>query len=102
MSLIKIWKNKGKIAEGIMNSIFKSEHVEEIAAERMKICMECPSIDHEGKKCAVPGTQPCCGACGCSLHLKQRSLSSFCDEGRWDAVVTEEEEDAIKEQINNK
>jgi hypothetical protein len=99
-TLIQIWKNKGKIAEGVANSVFKKAHVEEIADERMKICMGCPFIDHKGTKCAIPGTQPCCGACGCSLHLKQRSLSSFCDEGKWGAVLTHEEEDMLKKKLN--
>lgn len=100
-TLIQIWKNKGKIAEGVANSVFKKAHVEEIAEARMKICMGCSFIDHEGSKCAVPGTQPCCGACGCSLHLKQRSLSSGCDEGFWDAVLTDQEESMVKSNIKD-
>jgi hypothetical protein len=37
------------------------------------------------------GTQPCCGECGCSLHLKQRSLTSYCDLGKWNAITEENE-----------
>lgn len=99
-TLIQIWKNKGKIIEGVANSVFKKAHVEEIANERMKICMGCPFVDLKGEKCAVPGTQPCCGVCGCSLHLKTRSLSSFCDEHKWEAVLTEEEESLLKSNLN--
>jgi hypothetical protein len=40
----------------------------------------------------VPGTQPCCSKCGCSLSLKLRSLSSECPVGKWDAYFTEEQE----------
>jgi hypothetical protein len=104
MSLIKIWKNKGKIYEGIKNSIFKQEHIEEIAADRMSKCRECPHIDNEGSKCELPGTAPCCGLCGCKLSLKTRSLSSACaDEGneRWKAVLTEDEEDKLNENLHN-
>ncbi len=100
LSLIKIWKNKDKIYEGIKNSIFKQEHIEEIAAERIALCQTCPHIDLDGIKCEVPGTKPCCGLCGCSLALKTRSLSSDCADDnniRWKAVLTEEEDD----QLNN-
>ena len=64
--VIKIWKEKNKILEGIRNNIFKKADVEHIAAERMEICSTCPHLDTEGSKCMVPGTGPCCGLCGCS------------------------------------
>lgn len=98
-NLIKIWKNKGKILEGITNKVFKKEHVEVIANERMEICKKCPNIDLSGKSCTVPGTQPCCSVCGCSLSLKTRSLSSSCDNNFWTAVLSDEEADALNKQI---
>lgn len=99
-SLIRIWKNKGKILEGIKNSIFKQEHIEEIAKLRNYICEVCPHLDTKGDKCAIPGTQNCCSLCGCSLKLKLRSLSSACDDGRWNAELTPQEEDQLNEQLN--
>lgn len=99
-NLIKIWKNKDKILEGIKNSVFTSEHVEEIAKERDSICQSCPFIDRSGSSCIVPGTQPCCGKCGCSLHFKQRSLSSSCDDRRWDAVLSQDEDDNLTNSLN--
>lgn len=104
-ALKTIWSNKTKIFEGVKNSIFKSEHVEEIAAARMEICNACPHIDHEGDSCLVSGTQPCCGKCGCSLKLKLRSLSSQCgdeENPRWLALLSPEEEQALKEEIDYK
>lgn len=104
MNLIKIWKNKGKILEGVKNNIFKQEHIEDIADERLTECYRCPFIDIAGKKCEVPGTQPCCGKCGCSLALKVRSLSSGCgdeENPRWNPVLTDEEADSIDEQLGN-
>lgn len=98
--LIKVWKNKGKILEGIKNKIFKQDHIEEIATARMEICNSCDLIDREGGSCTLPGSQPCCSACGCCLSLKTRSLSSACDKGKWEAVVSEEEADAIVDVIN--
>ena len=97
--LSQIWNNRTAILEGIKNNAFKNEHVEQIAAERMAICQKCPSLDTEGSECMVPGTQPCCGKCGCSLQLKLRSLSSDCgdeENPRWHALLSQEEEDALE------
>jgi hypothetical protein len=99
-NLIRIWKNRNQIAEGIKNNIFKSEHVEEIASVRNEICNACEFIDTVGSKCAMPGTQPCCSECGCSLKLKTRSLSSDCPKGFWHAELTEEEEAIVNQQLN--
>jgi len=101
MNLLKIWKNKGLILEGIKNNIFKTEHVEEIAQERLSICMSCDEIDKEGKSCEMPGTQPCCGLCGCSLAIKVRSLSAECDLKKWKAELSEKEEDELNNYLEN-
>lgn len=102
-NIIKIWKNKGQILEGITNSIFKKEDVEEIAQHRMQICNKCDLLDEEGEGCTVPGTQPCCnekkGGCGCSLSLKTRALSSDCPLGKWEAILSEEEEDKLNQKL---
>lgn len=103
LSIIQIWKAKNQIYEGIKNKVFKKEHVEDIAARRLRTCESCPHIDKDGSKCAVPGTKPCCGLCGCSLALKTRSLSSECadeENKRWKAVLTDEEQDKLYEDIN--
>lgn len=93
--VIRAWKEKNKILEGIRNRIFKKADVEHIAAERMAICDTCYFLDNSGESCLVPFTQPCCKACGCSLGLKTRALSAFCDKGKWDAVLTEDEQEAM-------
>lgn len=89
-----------------MNSIFKKEDVEEIAAHRLSICKGCNLFDNTGDGCIMPGTQPCCdernGGCGCSLSLKTRSLSSECphpDGAKWHAELSEEEEDKLNEKL---
>jgi hypothetical protein len=91
-SLTKIWKNRKQILEGITNSIIRDEFVETVAKERMNICNSC---EVKGDKCAVPGTQPCCNDCGCSLAFKTRSLSSNCPQDKWAALMSEEEEDKL-------
>lgn len=58
----------------------------------MKICNLCPLLDAKGDKCGVPGTQPCCSECGCSLALKLRSLESSCPYPggpKWEAATNE-------------
>lgn len=103
--LIKIWKNKGQILEGIANSVFKKEHVEEIAQERMAICKMCSLYTMDNEGCIVPGTTPCCnqtmGGCGCSLNIKTRSLSSSCplSPPKWEAILSEEEEDFLNKNL---
>lgn len=99
----KIWQSRSQILEGFKNNLFKSEHIEQIAEERFAICKACPFIDLEGSDCLVPGTQPCCSKCGCSLKLKIRSLSSSCgdeENPRWKALITEDEETEIKIGVN--
>ena len=100
-NLLEIWKDKGKILEGIKNSVFKKEHVEEIAAQRDAICQSCDLIDRTGDKCFMPGTQPCCGVCGCSLQFLQRSMSSKCEAGKWNAVLTDEEDNELTDYLDN-
>lgn len=102
-NILKIWKSKGQIIEGITNSIFKKEDVEEIAAHRLSICKGCELFDETGDGCMVPGTHPCCneklGGCGCSLAFKTRALSSDCPTGKWVAELTEEEETKLNEKL---
>ncbi len=99
-NLITIWKNKGKILEGIKNNIFRNEHIEDIANQRLEICKECNSWDTDGKSCVIPGTAPCCKECGCKMSFKARSLSAECDLGKWDSILTEDEEDLLNENLN--
>jgi len=94
MLIIKLWKNKWKILEGLWNRTFRKMHVEKVFQQRLKICAVCPHLDSQGAECYIPGTAPCCGKCGCELATKLRSLSSGCgdeENPRWDAV--EEDED---------
>lgn len=100
MSILKVWKNKGKILEGIKNRLFTTDDIREVAEHRLEVCNKCPHLDTEGSNCYVPGTQPCCSLCGCSMGLKAYAMSAECDDGRWQAVMTEEQEDELNEQLN--
>jgi hypothetical protein len=100
-TLLEVWKKRNKILEGIKNSVFTNEHIEELAASRNAICQECEFIDREGVKCFMPGTQPCCGVCGCSLKFLQRSPSSECEKEKWLSVMSEDEEIELLNKLEN-
>ena len=78
--------------EGVKNSIIRDKFVEKVAEERSKICNACTRKDIKCSSCVMPGTQPCCNLCGCSLTFKLRSLSSACPDLIWEAFITEEDE----------
>lgn len=95
-----IWKNKWLILEGIFNYYFTRKKIKRVAMWRIEICESCPLIDIKGSKCEMPGTQPCCGDCGCSLAYKTHSMSSACPRGRWFAIMSEEDEDMLNEKLD--
>ena len=103
-TLGKIFKARKQILEGVVNSIKRDEFVETVAEYRNKICDDC---EYKGDDCAVPGTGPCCGACGCALKFKIRSLASICgavekgEDPKWLPVLSQEEEVKLDEKIRN-
>lgn len=100
-TLGKIWKARKQIQEGAFNLIKKDEFVETVAEYRMNICKGC---EHFDGKCAVPGTGPCCGACGCSLKVKVRSLSTVCglielkEDPKWFPALSSKDEEKLEAQ----
>lgn len=100
--LIRIWKKKGKILEGIKNSIFKKEDIEVIAQERMIACNNCPYIGRRDEDCEF-GFGPCCTICGCVLGYKLRVMSESCphpDGPLWSAELSEEESEELNKKIS--
>jgi len=97
MNFKNLWNNFFQILEGVSNNINKKEDVEKIAKKRLEICSKCEHQDKTGEQCLVPGTQPCCGICGCKLAFKTRSLSSECPhpDKKWKAVMSVEKEDEL-------
>ena len=92
-------KNIKEVYEGVKNSMFKRDYVEQIADHRWQICKECEYLDTDGKDCAAPGTQPCCADCGCSLAFKTRALSSSCPKSKWKELMSEQEEKILFDQL---
>jgi|TARA_A200000159_G_C7238591_1_gene303522 hypothetical protein len=93
--LLNAVKHLDKVYEGVKNSIWKDEFVEDIANDRYKKCTSCAMFDVKGLHCAMPKSQPCCASCGCSLAFKVRSLSSSCPLGHWPEVMSQEDEDKL-------
>ena len=97
-TLGKIFKARKQILEGVVNTVLRDEFVETVAEYRNSICNTC---EYKGNDCSVPGTGPCCGACGCSLKIKVRSLTSACgaiekgEDPKWLPVVNRETEERL-------
>jgi hypothetical protein len=107
-NVIRIWKNKGQILEGVVNKVFKKDHIEEIASERFAICESniCGMFDADGSsERAVAKGKPSCAGCGCALEFKTRCLSCHChlkDVGQhplWVDVITPVEETILIERM---
>lgn len=71
------------IIRGWFRLIFPTDKIEKLSKERMAICNSCEFIDRKGSKCAVSGTQPCCGECGCPLKSATRSKDYTCPKNKW-------------------
>ena len=102
--LRKIWKEKSKILEGVVNSVFIRQEIEKVAITRQAICENntCGYYDKEGssENTFIKGS-PGCGICGCNIRFMTHSMSSQCslkDLGLtplWKAELTQEEEDSL-------
>jgi len=108
-NLLKVWKSKGQILEGIVNNIFKQDDIEAVAIERASICESnaCGLYDKDGssEKAFVKGS-PACGGCGCNIQLKTRCMACDCylkDIGEhplWVAVLSPAEEQVLRERLD--
>lgn len=63
-----------EIISGWKNYMFKSESVEKVAKERLKICVSCIELNNETNRCKK---------CGCPISAKVRSLKSKCPLNNW-------------------
>lgn len=108
-SLLRAWKSKNQILEGIVNKIFKNDDIEQIAEERLAICETnlCGYYDADGSsERAVMKGKPSCAGCGCALELKVRCMSCHChlkDEQQhplWEAILSPAEETLLRERLN--
>lgn len=101
-----VWK---EVFEGWKNSIIPSkelkEKIEETAQERLLICQDCiynsnrARIELEYKSIRIDYH---CTQCQCPLNKKTRCLSCECPLQKWTRVLTDDENQEIKNQLNIK
>ena len=61
----------------------------------MEICNNCP---HHSKHHNTPLRPDAhCTHCGCTLSAKTKCLSCACPIGKWEALLTEQQEEEIKQ-----
>lgn len=62
-----------EIVKGWKNYMFPNKDVEELATERMEICITCDKLSNRNY----------CGICGCYMPTKVRSVKSKCGDKKW-------------------
>lgn len=89
--------NWAHIYEGWKNHLLPSgdlkEKILETSIERLAICRKC---EWNSKVAGKHGPERCLD-CGCPLQAKTKCLSCYCElpNAKWDAVLTEEQEEEI-------
>ena len=87
--------NPLNIAQGFWNQIFKTDGVEKLAEERLKICEKCPARVYSKslgfrcsgkKKIRNVETGQLVRGCGCILAAKSRATGDECPAAKWKAV----------------
>ena len=93
---ISVWKkflkHRKEIFDGIKHNVVPTKSIRFIAKYRMSICKSCEHYSYNKQDCLIPGTEPCCKLCGCSLDLKTYSLSSSCPMNKWTQIISEEKD----------
>ena len=78
------------IVDGFTNYKFPDDRTERVAKYRASICAKCPFAEYSkaiktvsfGERIKeVKGMY--CGACGCSLSAKVRSMNDWCPKYKW-------------------
>ncbi len=110
--LKKAWDNLPQIAEGFYNAyVSQNKEIREEVMRRKAICEinVCGHYDAEGAgdNVILPG-KPACGLCGCNIPAKPACLSCTCsladifEEPLWGPVMTQEQEDHLRETLRIK
>ncbi len=80
--LKRIWENRINILQGLVNRVFSSKEVRELANKRLEKCNPCEfNSENSPVKDNIPYKH--CMKCGCSLGLKPYSKDSKCPIGKW-------------------
>ena len=95
--------NFKQILEGWRNNTIPPSHLKDLikttSEERMKICLDC-GYHSKYHKTLRPDAH--CVNCGCTLAAKTKCLSCECPIDKWTAVLTDAQEEQLKNMINGK
>jgi hypothetical protein len=83
------------IYEGWRNNLCPPEELKELinvtSIGRLEICRDCSWNSKNAKKRGIER----CLECGCPLVAKTKCLSCYCGINKWEAVLTEEQEELL-------
>lgn len=95
--------NFGQIYEGWRNKLVPPANmkvmIHDVSEERLSICSKCPLHSKFHSTPLRPDNH--CTDCGCNLEAKTACLSCDCPQGKWLAVVNQDEEEQLKKDVNN-
>ena len=77
--------------------------IAKVSSERMEICEGCVFHSEVRKtKMVYKSVRPDvhCASCGCTLSAKTACLSCSCPLNKWEAVLNEEQQEHIENEIN--
>lgn len=90
-----------KIYEGWRNKLLPPKHlkkaIKQVSQERMQICKDCTLNSKNKPNYHTLRIDEHCTECGCPLTALTKCLSCYCESGKWEAMLSVEEEDVINE-----
>jgi hypothetical protein len=92
--------NFSEVFEGWRNKLFPPAHlkeaIEKVSQERMSICSGCKYNSKNKKNYKTIRIDEHCTVCQCTLSAKTKCLSCCCPKGYWTSVISQEQENEIK------
>jgi len=75
------------------------EIIKKTSEERINICLTC---EHHSKWHKTKRPDAHCTNCGCTLAAKTKCLSCSCPLNKWKALLSQEQEEEIKNESHGK
>jgi hypothetical protein len=102
--------NFSQIYEGWKNKLIPAsdmkQQIEEVSRERLDVCSRCPHQSENRKasdkrfRTVRPDVH--CTSCGCTLSAKTACLSCSCPKGFWKEVLSEDDAEQLKNDVDGK
>ena len=95
--------NFKQILEGWRNNTIPPSHLKDLikttSEQRINICLDC-GYHSKYHKTLRPDAH--CTNCGCTLAAKTKCLSCECPIDKWKAILTDDQEEQLKNMINER